>query len=190
MAEKRVEIHLDLYAWSHTGYGGEIFISSGTTDKSGNYRIEQVYPNKFYIDLTDMIWMKTRVRGDRWVADRFDELTPGIREKVLHVDMVAAPEPPYRYFGKVTDEQGDPVPNAKVTLGVSLHCPPRTWNDEHNYVSVVTDGSGAYSLRVESRFVRGFSVEAPGFAHSDRWADDGDGYKPFLPGTYDFKLKK
>lgn len=179
----------DLHAKSHTGFGGEMLPARASTDANGNYRIEHVYPNRFDLDVAGGVWIKTRVRGGRWKEERVDELMPKRNEKQIRVDLVVVKQPPYRYFGRITNAEGKPVPNAKVTLGVSMHWPPRTHGDDHHYENASTDAKGEYELNVESHFVRGFSVEAPGFKRQDQWGEN-DSSTPFKPGPYNFQLSK
>ena len=196
LAGHGIRVEEDLHAWSHTGRGGEILAATGVTDRKGRYRIENVYPNRFYIQLepnAPLFWLKTRLRKGTWEEGRVDEVQPYNTEKEVRVDLIAAKEAPYRYYGKVTDATGQPVAHAKVTLGVSLHWPTRTWGDDHHFESVETGEDGTYEIRVESRYVRGFSVEAPGFERMDRWNDDRASFnseKPFAPGAYDFQVTK
>jgi len=179
----------DLHATTHTGFGAEMLPARAYTNADGIYRIEHVYPNRFDMDASG-VWIKTRVRGGPWKEERIDELTPGRKEKEIRVDMVVVKQPPYRYFGKVTDAQGQPVSNASVTLGVSRHWPSRTFGDDHHYENATTDTKGEYELYVESRFVRGFAVEAPGFKREVQWGADDDSATSYKPGSYNFQLSK
>ncbi len=190
-----VEAGSDLHATSHKGYGGAILPVRAETDAQGNYRLEHVYPNRFDLGVQRGIsdggvWIKTRVRGGSWKEERVDELTPKKKEKAIQVDMVVVKQSPYRYFGKVTDDQGQPVVGAKVTLGVSLHWPVRDWSDDHRYRDTVTNTAGMYELSVESRFVRGIWVEASGFQKEEMWRDDDEKSGPYKPGKYNFQLSK
>ena len=196
LAGQGVRIEHDLHAGSHTGHGGEILFSCGVTDQKGCYRIEHVYPNRFYLNLEEsspLFWYKTRLRNGPWVESRVDEVQPGKDEKEVQVDLIAVKEAPYRYSGKITDADGRGIPGAKVTLSISLHWPVRTHEDTHTHQSVETGKDGTYTFYVASPYVLWFSAEVPGFARVVRAADEkrsSPTYAPLTPGTYDFQVTK
>jgi hypothetical protein len=188
---QRITVFNDLYSWSHTGRGCEIFYRNAETDSQGTYRIEHVYPNRFYMEANEeAIWIKTRVRGEQWQEKRVDEVMPDGKENEIHVDLALSDKAPYRYFGKITDEQGSPVVGADVRLSVSLHWPERTHEDTHSGVHAVSDESGDYSICTGSPFVSGFSIDAQGFKQEVQWRESSKKEEPFSPGPHNFRLKK
>jgi hypothetical protein len=194
---KEVNVFLDLHADTHTGHGGEIFEQQATTDRAGRFHFRHVFPNTFYVELPDHsrgapYWIKTRVRK-RWVDRIEDEITPRQDEreardyeKAIDLLLIVAHEPPYRYFGHVTDPQGRGVANAKVEIRCSLHHPERTFEDYHDYwFHTKADRNGSYSLRVGSRFVNAIWVTAGQNTGSDG-AEEGE---LMAPGRYDITVR-
>ena len=183
-----IRLFHDLHADTHTGYGGEIFERTMTTDGAGRFQFAHVYPNTFYLDLDRAgYWIRTRVRR-RWVEGRADEITPREDESLIELLLIAADESPYRYRGRVTDEQGRPIAGAKVSVYASLHSPSRTFEDDHDHhIAARTGADGVYDLGADSPYVRYFTIEADGFENGDESGDDDDLYSP---GRYDFTLKR
>jgi len=208
VAGANVQVYNDLHCWSHSGYGGEIFRTSGTTDKQGRYRIENVYPNRFFTGFplrpqdacatvpcsrnifsdseVDLYWYKARLRNGKWKEQMIDDIMPQKKEKEIQLDFIVSREPLYRYSGRVTDKEGKSVADAEVTLGVSRHQTMHTYFDNHHYESTKTDADGKYDMKASTRFCRGFGVKASGF--EDLWKESDEG-RPFPPGSYDFQLK-
>jgi hypothetical protein len=185
-----IRLFHDLHADTHTGYGGEIFERTMTTDDAGQFQFAHVYNNTFYLDL-DLdragYWIRTRVR-QRWVDGSADEITPRKNESSIQLLLIEVDESPYRYRGRVTDEQGQPIAGAKVSVYASLHSPSRTFEDDHGHHSDARTGAdGTYDLGADSPYVRYFTVEAAGFENGGESGDDDDLYSP---GRYDFTLKR
>lgn len=194
---EEVNVFNDLHADSHTGRGGEIFEQQTHTDRAGRFHFHHVYPNVFYVQLLNRsegppYWIKTRVR-DRWVdrvedeiTPRQDEWKPENYEKAIDMRIIVAREPPYRYFGRITDAKGEPVPGAKVQIRCSLHEPERTFEDDHDFWwTTKTDRDGRYSVRVGSRFVNAIWVTAGKLTGTDN-AREGE---LMAPGRYDIAVR-
>ncbi len=178
----------DLHADTHTGHGAEIFERTVTTNASGRFLFRHVYPNTFYLDFDGPgYWIRTRVRR-RWADGMADEITPQEDESSLDLLLIAAPGSPYHYQGRVTDQQGQPITGAKVSVHASLHSPSRTFEDDHDHSCGARTGpNGAYDLGADSPFVHSFTVEAPNFENKEESGDEDDFYSP---GRYDFVMKR
>jgi protocatechuate 3,4-dioxygenase beta subunit len=201
-----VNLWNDLGADTHTGRGNEILERQATTDRDGRFRFHHVYPNMFYLALENedssardsLYWIKTRIRK-RWVDGIADAIWPHAGEADLPLIIVAAREPPYRYFGKVSDEQGKPIAGAKVRIQASLHGPleRQDFADSHDHHSeTITRQDGSYELRAAGPYVNWFEVTARGFGET-MYNEDGEieGFNlyeevPGAPGRYDFVLKR
>jgi hypothetical protein len=189
----KVSISNDLHADSHTGWGGAIFQKQVVSDAQGRFVIKHIFPVKFYASLDGLYsedggayWLKTKING-QWDETVGDEIAPKSDEKVVHLELMAAKDAVFRYFGKVADANGQPISGAKVTFGMSWHNFPRTWSDEHNYESATTDASGRYEIKLGTPWVRGMDSEAEGWKRLDRWNDEGPA---FSPGEYNFTMEK
>jgi len=198
MAGLGVNTFHDLYAETHTGYGGEIFLNSAVTDAQGNFEISHIYPSKFFVSLCwdygnrggtwDATWLKTKMAKGRWIFDAVDGQVPRAEKEVVELEIMAAEKPSFRYNGVVKDASGDPVAGAEVNFGLSYHKVPRTWADDHHYQSIMTKPDGSYEILLSTPWVRGMAVEAAGYERADRWVDDEN--KTLQPGAYDIVLKR
>ncbi len=194
-----VTVSLDLHYGSHTGAGGMIFEQGATTDRAGRFGLRHVYPNVFTVRAAGaydgpLYWIKTRVR-DRWVDGvedkitprRGDERHPSDYEKSIDMRLIVSRQPLYRYFGRVTDEQGHPLARTAVIIRSVLHSPVRGWGESHGPGQMTrTDGDGNYSLRVGSRFVDGIWVRE-GNHHGGIDTDNDD--QLLAPGRHDFAVR-
>lgn len=189
MVGAAVSVAHDLHVWSHTGYGGEIFAQSAFSDGDGRFSFERVYPARFDLCLAggkpEVFWVKTKVRR-RWIAETVDEIVPRAGERSISVEIMAAREIPYRYFGRITDGAKQPVSGAKVVIGVSLHRTPKTFEDEHTFLHGQTDEDGRYEIPATSPFARFIQVNAPGFKEAERDFEERGPLAP--PGGYDLTL--
>jgi hypothetical protein len=185
-----VSVTHDLHVRSHTGFGGEIFAHAAFSDAAGRFSFERVYPARFDLGLLsrkpEVFWVKTKVRR-QWSGERVDEIAPRAGERSIAVEIVAAREIPYRYFGRVTDGAKKPVSGAKVVIGVSLHRTPGTFGDEHTFLDGQTDEDGRYEIAATSPFARFIRAEAPGFKDAERDFEERGHLAP--PGEYDLALK-
>lgn len=198
MAGLGVNIFHDLYAGTHTGYGGEIFPRSAVTDARGNFEISHIYPSKFFVSLCwdygnrggtwDATWLKTKTVGGKWIFDAVSGQVPRAGHEVVEIEIMAAEKPSFQYSGVVKDASGNPVAGAEVRFGLSYHKVPRTWADYHHGESTVTKPDGSYEILLSTPWVRGMAVEAAGYERADRW--DPDDNSSYTPGTYDFVLKR
>ncbi len=189
----KVSTDNDLHADSHTGWGGAIFQQQAVTDAQGRFVIKHIFPVRFDVSLDGLYsedggayWLKTKING-QWDEAVGDEIAPKSDEKVVHLELMATKDAVFRYFGKVVDANGQPISGAKVTFGMSYHDLPRTWTDEHNYESAVTDSGGHYEIKLGTPWVRGMDAEAAGGKRLDRWNDEGPA---FSPGEYNFTMEK
>ena len=184
----KVSLTHDLHVWSHTGYGGEVFLQTTVSDGAGRFSLERVYPARFDLSLgsgePEVFWVKTKVRR-QWRGEIVDEITPDGRERSISVVIVVAREIPFRYFGRVTDSAKQPVSGAKVVIGISSHRIPKTFGDEHHFLDGQTDKDGRYEISAASPLARFIRVSAPGFKDADRDFEEGT-LAP--PGRYDFSL--
>ncbi len=198
MAGLGVNTFHDLYAETHTGYGGEIFLHSAVTDAQGNFEIFHIYPSKFFVSLCwdygnrggtwDATWLKTKTGDGRWRFDAVDGQAPQAGREVVQMEIMAAEKPMFRYSGRVKDVSGGPVAGAEVTFGMSYHKAPRTWADFHHYESTVTKPDGSYEIFLPTPWVLGMDVKTAGYERADRWDPD---YNPsYTPGAYNFLLKR
>ncbi len=188
----------DLYAESHTGYGGEVFLHSAVTDAHGNFVISHIYPAKFFISLCwdygnrggtwDAIWLKTKIAKEPWIFDANDGQTPRAGQGVVELEIMAAEKPSFRYSGVVKSGAGAPVAGAEVTFGVSHRKAPRTWGDYHHYEETVTKQDGSYEVLLSTPWVRGMAIEAAGYERADLWVDEEN--RALQPGAYNFVLKR
>jgi hypothetical protein len=189
LAGVNVTTHNDLGSESHTGHGGEILWQSAKTDGQGRYTIRHIYPAAFTVGLETMgpeaTWLKTKVDG-AWVDDVRDVVTAPA--DVTMLDIMASKKPLYRYFGRVVDDQGQPVAGAQVAFGLSLHPEVRTFEDDHTYSFATTRADGRYQIELETPWVRGLDAEAKGYERQDLWTPSDT--PTDAPGEYNFTLKK
>jgi uncharacterized GH25 family protein len=201
-----VSVWTDLGADTHTGRGGEIFCQSVETDRTGRFQFHNVFPNLFYLELggedssTDdaLYWIRTRVR-QRWIDGIADAIWPHIDETEVPIVIVADNEPPFRYGGQVTDDDGKPIKGATVRIQASLHgCGGRTdFEDDHDHHSQArTNAKGRYDVPAAAPFVNWFEISAPGFK-TEYYGEDGEirgvglyEEVPCAPGRYDFVLRR
>jgi hypothetical protein len=192
----------DLYADSHTGYGGEIFNQNTLTDADGAFTIRQIYPVKFYVGVggprgfrdkswsraqNQGYWLKTKSDG-RWEDEVRDALLPKEGEEIIYLEMMGTALPSFAYSGRVLDDQNLPIAGAKVSFGLSYHSHTTTHEDSHSYPDVTTDSQGNYALMLGTPWVRGVAVEAKGYVRFDKWTESG---APTIhPGKYNFTLHR
>lgn len=199
LAGVAVNTFSDLYAESHTGWGGEVFLHSAMTDAQGNFEITHIYPAKFFISLCrdnygnrggmwDATWLKTKTAHGLWIFDAKDGQEPQAGQGVVELEIMAAEKPSFRYSGVVKDDAGTPVAGAEVTFGISYHKAPRTWGDYHGYVHTVTKLDGSYEILLSTPWVLGMAVEAAGYERADSWVDEEN--RTLQPDAYDFVLKR
>ncbi len=203
ISDENVNLWTDLGADTHTGRGGEIFEQSATTDPDGRFQFHHVYPNLFYISLESearsLFWTRTQIR-ERWADEIVDAIWPHAQEGDLPLVIVAAREPPFHYFGKISDETGKPIAGATVRVQASIHGSEgrSDFGDRHSHHSqAVTGEDGVYDVPAAGKYVNWFEITAPGFADSGAAGEGGqisgfDRYDvfTFAPGRYDFSLKK
>lgn len=190
-----VELWHDLGSDTHTGRGGEIFPQQTTSGADGAFTFESIHPNQFFLGPTPdehqaHVWVRTRVR-QRWAEENVDEITPREGEREIPILIITAPGPPFRYFGRVTDEAAQPIAGAKLSISVSRHRLRRTHEDDHSSIFAVADAEGRYEARSASPFVNFFHVTAHGFGDGGKEAgDDRDAKYPAAPGEYNFTLRR
>ncbi len=193
-----VNLCLDLHKHSHTGAGGEIFEQQTTTDQAGEFRFRHVYPNVFTIGAYIVSpnppdWIRTRLRG-HWMDGELGQITPrrgnarhlSDYERSIDVRAVFARRALHRYFGRVTDANGHPLPRAKVVVHWLLEKPaPDTRKVYGPEQTTLTDGGGNYSVRVGSSLVDGIWV-SPGNDTDGQGVGDGT---LMVPGHHDLVLR-
>ncbi len=194
-----VNLCLDLHKHSHTGAGGEIFEQQTTTDRSGRFRFRHVYPNVFTVGAYIVSpnppdWIRTCLRG-HWIDGVQGQITPRRRdarhpsdyERSIDLRAVFARRALHRYFGRVTDASGHPLPKAKVVVHWLLEEPaPDTRKTYGPEQTTLTDGDGNYSVLVGSSLVDGIWV-SPGNNNDGQEVGDGT---LMAPGYHDLVLPK
>lgn len=177
----------DLGADTHSGHGGEILYRSAITDEHGHFQITHIYPATFHLGTVGPdtgFWLKTKYKGQSIDAP-LDTLTPDSVTETISIDILATPSRLFRYYGRVVDTQGHPVPDAKVAFGLSFHPVEKTFEDDHSFCQVETDQNGQYEIYLGTPWVRGMYAEAVGYQRQDRWDDPTAGFRP---GEYLFTL--
>ena len=187
----------DLHYGSHTGAGGEIFEQSATTDHSGRFNFRHVYPNRFWLHPSDegppIYWAKTRLRH-RWTDEAMDEIDPrtggashpASYERTLPLRLVVERRRTYRYFGRVTDEQGNSVSGLNISIQPSSRQhPARLYADGEGEGKILTDRQGNYSTQMGWPGVDFICVDDQGLF--GRPTVQGQG--TLLPGRYDFTVR-
>lgn len=163
-----VGVQHDLGSEHHTGYGNEIFKHSTTTDRNGRFLLPDIFPNTFYLRAAESeddlpVWVRTRLRG-RWSPVPVDKITPGRAEKVIRMTLVVAHQPPYRYSGRILDQEGKAVPGAEIILGISRHRESQDYADDHTSLKARSDQDGRFEFRTATNFIRWVIASAPGLA--------------------------
>jgi protocatechuate 3,4-dioxygenase beta subunit len=190
-----VSIQEDLHSESHTGYGGEIFCQSTFTDHHGHFVFSGVFPNTFYPNCASLnegtlpVWLRTRVHS-RWVDEPIYAVTPHPGEKVVRLTFEVSPRLIFRYYGKVVDQAGRPVPGAGLDFGISRHHKPKTFEDDHHFLHATADENGRYELRTATPFLRFLSVRAPGFADYEMDFEETGQHKLKSPGPWTVTLRR
>ncbi len=177
---------------SHTGYGNEIFRQSTFTDEDGRFVLNDIFPNTFYLGASMKetalpVWMRTSLRG-KWSAVPLDKITPRQGEKEIRMMLVVSPELPYRYSGRILDEEGSPVSGAAITLGISRHRQSRSYEDSHTFLHADSDNDGRFEIRTATPFVLWISVNASGFEDSMEDYEAKDIVK--APGQWNITLRR
>lgn len=182
-----VNLSHELSPLSPVGMGTEIFQRDAKTDRHGYVEFKNVYPAGFHLGLAEgpPYWVQTRV-GGQWQDGIIDEFeVPGKAREIL-IGIVVASQKMYRYYGKITDAKGKPIPGARIVMGISQHRRARTHRDQNDFVETHSGPDGSYDVRTETPWVRGFSVTATGYAELSNWPQE----KMLKPGQYNFLMKK
>jgi hypothetical protein len=188
-----VGIEEDLHSNHHTGYGDEIFRQVTSTDREGKYTFEHVYPNTFYLaasleESSPSIWIGTRVRRGHWRREPVDVIVPHRGESEIGLDLQVSATVPYRYWGRVVDENGRPVAGADVSFSISKNREVRTYEDTHNNLHVSTDEEGFFELRTTTPFCLYMNVTAKGYRE---YSEDFEGKGSFKrPGKSLVRLRR
>ncbi len=189
----------DLHIESRTGEGGDIFEVTATTDAQGRFSLENVHPVDcgFAIDGPGH-WARTQVilKGGEEATSRWVESMPHVAGlpagTTISLRIEMAPKAPvYRYFGRVVDPDGKPLPGLTVTSGVSSNAEPENFGDFHHFFTTTTDAEGRWELLVDSPWVRFLDVRtAPqgDTLYGEDYESDGVGLAS--PGEYNFTLKR
>lgn len=178
MRDFDIGIHHDLGSEHHTGYGNEIFRQSTATNEDGRFVLKDIFPNTFYVggsmeEARLPVWVRTNLRG-KWWPEAVDMITPRRGERVIRMTLVVSRTLPYRYTGRIVDDEGKPVSGAEVVLGVSRHRKVRTYEDSHQFLETKSDDDGRFEIRTATPFIPFVSVKAGGFAEymEDYFAKD------------------
>jgi hypothetical protein len=168
----------DLGIDTHTGYGGQIFYHSATTNAEGGFKIPHEYDNKLYVK-TGGLSMTTQHHG--WVPQKEDTIDPP-KGNELRLQIGALINQQFHYTGRVTDAEGKPVAGADVVMGISSQPEAESWGDYHHFEQTRTGSDGKYDLAATSPWGRFLSAEDKVHGRVDlNWP----GYdSPIPPGSY------
>jgi hypothetical protein len=188
----------DLHIESRTGFGGDVFTASATSDTEGKFKLENVYPAACSLSMEgEGHWSRTQVAlrsaegsSTRWIGASLT-LPELSHDTSVNLRIEVSPEAPgYRYFGTVTDPAGKPLTGLLVVAGVSHSPTPETWGDSHKFENAITDASGRWEIQASGPWVRFFDVRPIEFGDSLGGEDyEGDGVGLAAPGEYHFKVK-
>ena len=171
-----VGVQHDLGSEHHTGYGNEIFQHSTTTDHGGRFVLNDIFPNTFYLMAAERedelpVWVRTRLRG-RWLSVPVDKITPRRGEKVIRMTLVVAHQLPYRYAGRILDQEEKAISGAEIVLGISRHLESQNYEDDHSSLTAKSDPDGRFEFRTATNFIRWIIAKAPGFPeYSEEYED-------------------
>jgi hypothetical protein len=176
----------DLGIDTHTGYGGQIFFHTATTDADGEFEIPHEYHNKLYFKLGGFpygtgLWMTTR-DDDRWIPQEEDIIDPPVNGD-LRLEFGVLINQKFHYTGRVTDAAGKPVSDADVEAGISSQPKADTYADTHHFERTKTDADGKYDLAASSPWATFLTAEDKVHGHVDL-AWPGYDSPPIPPGTY------
>ncbi|MCX7046588.1 MAG: hypothetical protein NTX50_14020 [Candidatus Sumerlaeota bacterium] len=171
---------------SHTGFGGELWATTGATGADGRYRIERVCQS--FIDgitfkKNGYHWLMTQTapKGE-WLMRKADPtLSPEIKKYWYSAKML--PDDRAKIFGRVSYEDDywvEPV--------IWIH-ESTTYNGINSFLEIrpARDG-GAYEHKgfiLPGTFIQ---VSAPGFENA--YLNDQRYHEGFYPGRCDFHLKR
>jgi len=192
----------DLHVGSHTGYGGDIFHLQATTDATGHFRLEHVYPVPCRLEASKeegAVWTRTRLTlttpkstSARWLNHPL-EMVPALPENTLmELTLLTAPHAPtYRYTGRVIDATGHPMGGLQIVAGVSSHPDAKDYADNHHFEYAQTDAQGQWVLEASAPYVRFFDVRTNGKPLQSLGGADFEGDDAGLaePGEYDYQVK-
>src|SRR5207244_3170862 len=148
------------------------------------FRFDHVYPEQFFIDTVyddeehAPTWIKTRIGRREYDAVR-NQLDPAEAKK--GVTLVFSRSLPYRFFGRVLDVRGHPLPDVEVTIKLSRHWPPETFEDDHSSRHMTTNDRGEFDFHVRWRFSPFLWVKAPGYEKEITFFDRDNAKVPNLP---------
>jgi hypothetical protein len=176
----------DLYAESHTGHGGEVPGPTATTDAEGRFTLRQIYPSKYFLQLSKT-WLQTKRDRGPWVTDCLDQIEPARGQSIVSLQIVATAGKPFRVFGHVQDAAHHPLAGAQVGVGHAAHRRPYEWHEEQDE-HVATDAAGNYEAWIAHPWVMDITVNA-GQHPETEFPGSNEGIARFRPGRYDFTLK-
>jgi hypothetical protein len=177
-----VNTYNDLAVDTHTGMGGEVFLSSATTDDRGEFTMEHLYFAQLHLEFGGL-WMSTK-RGDAWQVQETGTLAAPERDNAENIEFGVELHPNFHYTGTVTDAQCQPVEGAEVVAGISSHPRADTWVDSHHFERTTTDAQGHYDLAASSPWATFLEAEDKPHGRVDL---ESPGYDsaPIPPGKYD-----
>jgi hypothetical protein len=173
----------DLQIDTHTGFGGQVFAHSTTTDANGEFQIPHEFRNKLYVRLGGL-WMTTL--HNEWIPQEQDVIDPS-GENAMRIEFGVLVNQKFHYTGRVTDSAGKPVADADVVVGISSQPKAESYGDTHHFERTKTDADGKYDLAATSPW--GTFLEAEDTIHG-RIDLIGHGYDspPIPPGRYDLNF--
>jgi hypothetical protein len=180
LANVTVRTWNDLQIDTPTGFGGQIFAHTATTNSNGEFEIPHEYCNKLYVDLGGL-WMTTE--HDGWIPQEEDVLDPPA-DNGLRLEFGVLINQTFHYTGIVTDAQGQPVADADVVIGISSQPKAESWGDTHHFERAKTNAEGKYDLAASSPW--GTFLEAEDKVHGRvdlKWP--GYDSPPIPPGRHD-----
>lgn len=185
-------IHLwyDLHLASHTGYGGEILQQETRTGPDGSFHFPKVYPVDFALGVSprDDVWVRTRLgENPEWTEDVIDRIEVEQDTEQVHIEIGVSDER-YRVWGTISDPEGRPVPEAKVSVAVSRHRSVQDWADTHAFIDGKTAADGSYEMVLRRPWIRFIRVDKEGY--QPVLEGNGNRSDTLLPGRYDFRLER
>ena len=153
LAGVAVYLEHDLHADTHSNWGGDIFRQEEVTDKDGYYRFEHVYPGTVYPELRSskgkggtyqrLNWLKTAIDGEPR-PDAGYKIS--LSEVSRRLDFVVTDKKLFRYYGRVTNSDGNVAANVAVNFGWSDHPREETFIDSHQSEVSKTDEAGHFDV--------------------------------------------
>jgi hypothetical protein len=170
----------DLMIDTHTGFGGQIFAHSATTNSNGEFQISHEYYNKLYMRMGGL-WMTTQ--HDGWIPQEEDIIDPPA-DNGLRLACGVLINQKFHYTGTISDAEGKPVADADVVIGISSQPKAESYGDTHHFERTKTDAEGRYDLAASSPWGTFLETEDKFHGRVDlKWP--GYDSPPIPPGRYD-----